>query len=259
MSARPLNLLGVSEISRARDAVEKALAEWRRDWGIDAGATAVQCRRAWELDDRVWSCGDGEAWAGAAAALPDRLCETLFGRGAPQAVDSHASASLSREICGRAIDDMVRRLLAVFAPGTPGLSAEFAQAKPPAGLFEHASGALALDVEMAEGRVRIFARSGAREQSSAARASALASALTDPYSAVRDVPVILEAELGEVEMDLGMLQSLETGDVIRLPLRIDQALRVCGPNGATVCFGEFGAQESHRALYLRKSAVQEGV
>jgi len=264
MNARAFSLLGESDLLRVRQAALQALEEWRAAWGLGARQVQVACTRAWESARRTrvfeegWTCWecDGRGWAAAAPLLVSRIREDLFGRSGPGAPERHSPVAL--EVGDRAIDDLIGRVLGKEAP--PAVRKRAGEPAPdiPAQVFKHGSGAVVLDIELDEGRLRVVAGCGAAPPSSAKQARAGALPPGESHAALLAVPVTLEAELAELEMDLATLQSLETGDVVRLTARIDQPLRLSAPGGSTVCFGDFGTQDGFRALSLRKPVAHEG-
>jgi flagellar motor switch/type III secretory pathway protein FliN len=263
MNARALSLLGASELLRMRQMAAQALEEWRAVWGLGREEAQIACTRAWETAERTrvldedwtrWEC-DGWGWAAAAPTLVYRLQETLFGRSEPGT--SGRGAPVALEVGDRAVDDLIGQLFGKGAP--PGIRRE-AGCLPEisASDFKYGSGAAVIDIEIGEGRLRVLTRCGATRASSAPQARTGTQSPGESHAALHALPVTLEAELGELELDLSTLQSLEAGDVVRLTTRIDEPLRLSGPGGSTVCFGDFGAQEGFRALSLRKSAAHEG-
>ena len=264
MNARPFSLLGESDLLRVRQAAAQALEEWRAVWGVELGEAQIACTRAWESagptrvfeeDWTCWEC-DSRGWAAATAVLVSRIQEGLFGRAEPGAPER--GAPLALELGDRAVDDLVGRLLGTGAP--PAIRKRAPESAPeiPADLFKHGSGATVLDIKIGEGQLRVVAGRGATQASSAGQARTGTQSPGESHVALHALPVTLDAELGELDIDLATLQSLEAGDVVRLSARIDQPLRVCGPGGKTVCLGDFGAQEGFRALSLRKPAAHEG-
>jgi len=264
MNARPLSLLGESDLLRARQAAAQALEEWRAVWGLGAQGAQIACVRAWESAERTrvfdedwtrWEC-DGWGWAAAAPTLVSRIQEALFGRSEPGAPER--GAPLALELGDRAVDDLIVRLLGKGAPPAVRERAGGPAPEIPASVFKHGSGAVVLDIGIDEGQVRVVARCGAARVSSAPQARTGMQSPGESHAALHALPVTLEAELGELELDLSTLQSLEAGDVVRLTTRIDEPLRLSAPGGSTVCFGDFGTQEGFRALSLRKPGAHEG-
>lgn len=249
--ARPLDLLGSSALSRLRGAAAEALEEWRLAWGIERLAPRIECTRAWELAkgaplfDEGWEGWEGSGaeapWLAASPALVPSVEQMLFG----------GSGALAAEVARRAADDLAGRLLRRFGASAPRRAST--TPAPPASILRFGSGTALLELQLAEARLGILVQ-GPR----LAAAPRVSTALGEVHSAMQGVPVTLGAELAELDLELGMLQSLEAGDVIRLPLPIDQPLRVTSPDGRTVCYGDLGQVAGFRALALRKTASAAG-
>jgi hypothetical protein len=239
-SARPLDFLGASALARARRAAAEALEEWRLAWGAAPVAARVECARIWEIQgpfpqEREW-WSTNEAWLGVSPELAAGVENALFG----------ASAPLAGEVARRAVEDLARRLLSRFAPG----AVRRATPELPAALRRPGSGFVVLDIELGAARLRLVARAP-RAAEPALRTPA---PLGDLPGALQRVAVTLDAQLAELDLELGVLHSLEAGDVIRLPSQVDQPLRLAAPDGRTVCLGDLGRLEGCRALALRKPA-----
>lgn len=257
MNTRPIELLGESDLLRTRQTAAQALEAWRADWGLGPRDARIACARAWESGERIrpheeawlgWEC-EGTGWAAASPELACSLRRSLFGP--PQAGATGHDTSLALELCHLAIDDLVVRLLAAEVPSAVRKCERGPAHVIPAGVFEQGSGAVVTDIQIEEGRLfAITLRTPRLRQDPAGSQS-----FGESHGAVRAVPVALDAQLGELDIELGTLQSLEVGDVIRLPARLDQPLRLLAPGGGTVCFGDFGTHEGFRALSLRKSAA----
>lgn len=260
MNTRPIELLGASDLLRTRQTAAQAVEAWRAVWGLEPREARIACARAWESEERSppneegwlgW-VGEGAGWAAASPGFAFGVRHSLFGP--PQAEASEHAACIALELCNLAIEDLVVRLLAGEMPSAPRKCERGSAAAIPAGVFEHGSGAVVTDIQIEEGRLLAITLRTPRFRQDPAGSQSFG----ESNGAVRAVPVPLDAQLGELDIELGTLQSLEVGDVIRLPAKLDQPLRLLVPGGGTVCFGDFGTQEGFRALSLRKPAAHEG-
>jgi len=258
MEARTIELLGESDLLRARQSAARALEAWRASWGLEPREARIACVRAWEADERrpldgweTWE-GGGVEWAAASPRLARTLRESLFG--SLRAGTSERDSPVSLEVRDRAIDDLVAVLLGNGA--RPGLRRREAGTTRgiPASCRERGSGAALLEIAIDEGSLLAVTRCARPPRQDRSGSQSFG----ESHVAMHGVAVTLDAQLGEVDMDIATLQSLEAGDVIRLPARLDQPLRLSAPDGKTVCFGDFGTHDGFRALSLRKSAIQEG-
>jgi flagellar motor switch/type III secretory pathway protein FliN len=261
MKTRPIELLGESDLLRSRQTAAQALEAWRAVWGLGPREARIACVRAWESGEPIrpdekgwlgWVVGEGAGWAAASPEFACGLRQGLFGPA--QAGASEHDTSIALELCNLAIEDLVVRLLAGELPSALRKCEQGSAPVIPAGVFEHGSGAVVTDIQIEEGRLLAITLRIPRFRQDPAGSQSFG----ESHGAMRAVPVPLDAQLGELDIELGTLQSLEVGDVIRLPAKLDQPLRLLAPGGGTVCFGDFGTQEGFRALSLRKSAAHEG-
>lgn len=74
--------------------------------------------------------------------------------------------------------------------------------------------------------------------------------LENPLSLLTTRSVHIVAHLGEAEIDIGTLQSLEVGDVIKLGTRINQPAQLFSNDGTPLCHGYLGTRDGHKSLQL---------
>jgi flagellar motor switch/type III secretory pathway protein FliN len=68
--------------------------------------------------------------------------------------------------------------------------------------------------------------------------------------AIDSIAVPLYVSLADIKLDLGSLQSLTPGAVVRLTHALEQPFDVCTADGSIVCTGYLGQSAAHRALGL---------
>lgn len=88
-----------------------------------------------------------------------------------------------------------------------------------------------------------------------ARAKARAVQLTGVAAAAASLPVTVRVEVGALELTLGHLRTLAIGDVITLPARLDQPLRVVAPGDLTVCRAHIGTRDQARAIEIAAVSI----
>ena len=260
MDARPIELLGESDLLRAQRSAGQALDAWRAFWGLAPREAQTACVRAWQSAERVrevekdWSCwaGDNGEWAAASPGLVSGVRRALFG--APQIGVPESGAPVALDTCDQAVEDLVVRLLKKTPPAAVARRVTGAAASLPVGALAHGSGSALLDIHTCEARLLVVTRCSPPIRQDRAGSQPFA----ESHLAMHSVPVTVAAELDDLDMDLATLQSLEAGDVIRLGAKIDHPLRISAPGGGTICFGDFGTVGGFRALALRKSAAHEG-
>jgi hypothetical protein len=213
--------------------LRRALDAWAAAWGLSLHG--VQARNAVPGDapapsvqQHLLASGAARLWQ-ADGAAPTALSTLLFG--APPA-DARAGSALADELASSAWQDLLDAV-AVAVPVAGSAS--------PAGTPDHAerawSGALRVDFAVrnrgAESRFCLRLDAALADAWCASAASTGAARPVVPRTpavalaaVVADRPVRVSVHLAAVELNLGALQSLAVGDVIRLPHRLDEALQV---------------------------------
>jgi flagellar motor switch/type III secretory pathway protein FliN len=271
MQQRAYALLGGEVLAAVQRLLDEALRGWCADWGAARDELALECRRAWDCERLLpavpqwrqpWTSAAGVmalAWPAEMAAQVQRL---LFGAERHHA--AHSGVAHSALAAGEAgWQDLLRRLQAVVAGGaTEGRSV----APPAADLWRYASGALLVQVQLGRHSAQLLLDHGltqalmtqlqARGWLQHPPAAPLAA--LDLTALLAAQPVRLAVALGQVEVDLGSLMRLQTGDVIRLERAADRALPVRGPSGAALFDGYLGRSGANMALELVPHDVSNG-
>lgn len=251
MNVRPYALLGDAVLTAVRAQAGVAVAAWCRDWGLDAAALAVTCRRAWDEGDAPsWrgrlQAGDETAWLGWSADLKGALQRLMF------APDRHygphaGAATLAAATAGAALDALVATLGRTLLAGQAIFDS--ADATAPARLLAHGSGAVL--VELRSERHACWCLLGhdtVRRVAAIKPVAAAPLAAIDHHALLGDQPVRLAVAAGRANVALGSLLSLAPGDVIRLDTLADQPLIIAGPDGTPLLRGYLGTSEQQLAL-----------
>lgn len=217
----------------AADTLRRALDAWAAGWGLSLhGVQALNATPADapapSVQPHLLAAGAARLWP-AAGAVPTVLGALLFG--APPA-EARGASALADELASRAWQDLLDAVSAALPAGGSASPATAAGDKPQAW-----SGAVHLDfaVRSGDAESRFCLRlDAALADAWCANAPALsATRPTLPRApmvglsvVVAERPVRLSVHLADVELNLGVLQSLAVGDVIRLPHRLDEALQV---------------------------------
>lgn len=69
---------------------------------------------------------------------------------------------------------------------------------------------------------------------------------------IQTKPIKVSAILGEAEIDIGTLQSISIGDVIRLDIPIDKPTQLFTSEGIPLCKGYLGARDEFKSLQLSR-------
>jgi hypothetical protein len=254
MRARPFVLVGDSALEELRVRCARAASEWAAGWGVVTGDPTVACERLEEATaaEIRWSswrpAGEPLAWVGAVSGFRREFARGL---GTPEGIaDASTHASLADDLQGEAFSDLVEALLAALR-GKPsqGLRLEAQPLAPH--LFAPGSGAIFASITLGSSVLAIVVPDphlprpvGLLDRVGTAPPS------VGLVEAAQAALVTVRAEIGEAEVELGALQALAPGDVIRLGRGVAEAVDVVGPGGDVVCRGHLGMFEGRRALEL---------
>ena len=280
MSARPLRWWSSARLAQAALGIERAWLRWCADWDVPAGAVWVGNACEGAVTDHV-----EDAWrpvSGSAGCLwlacgehdsTVSLRELLFPGVSTTAGNCQLPGTMATGVAHAAWDELARALLEVVSAGAPNADApaqEPDRGGPPAADARPWSGAL---------RIRMQSeREPANPIDAHLRGPWVESFMSacrpsQPFGTERSSPPIvpwtaafashrlrLRIELDEVALALGTLQSLTCGDVLTLPHRLDEPLRVRlaradrrGIPAAALCDAALGARRGHRAVELLRA------
>ena len=262
MSVSTFQLLKPATAASLAARAGPALAAWRTGWG-DLPDQAVSCAAAstqaahfaagaaaGELRRRMLD-GGAEVWAAIPHATIRLLEQAVFGlRALDASSDKHLASSLGTELAGEALDDLLQQL--ILALSGRGSSASPAGSVDQA-LLRPGSGAVVCTVQLGERALRLLLPPSVLPPPAPLRRNPGAPTLTGLRQALAALPVRLHVEVCRTELTLGYLRTLAVGDVLALPVAVDQALRVAGPGDTTVCHAHLGALEGAYAVELIKA------
>lgn len=264
MSVRPFMLVGGDVLAAAQGLLEAVLGDWCADWGVPREELLVECLRAWEAQPRLpavplwrraWRAGDHE-WALAWPAEGQQPLQRLMFV-PDRAVADAGVAGLAAATAGAAWQDLLQRWANVLVPGA---DADDARPAPARAAWQHASGAVLVELRLGR-QVCHGVLSGMAVQALARQAALRGLLRTAPSAALPSLdymallaplPVRLPVELGRVEVDLGSLVKLGVGDVIRLDVAADRPLGVAGATGKILFDGYLGLSDGMVALEVAR-------
>jgi hypothetical protein len=250
-AARGLNAWSERQLAELACALGRAICAWRDTWGLPGQISALCCEPAssdWVLGAgwRAMGEGDGAAWLrmpeDSAASIVQMLFDTA-GTDAPAALEVARS-------CER---DGWKRLAHILQ--LP--QREPADLAPPAGLGLPWSGAVQVALHgtpgwgllLAPQTVRAWCRAkGLERQHAPARGAREPLCCSAQALAARTLS--LNVELAGCEMELGTLQTLQVGDVVRLRHGLDSPAHLTDASGKKLFDGFLLAQEGRKALEL---------
>lgn len=250
-AARDLRFWRAEQLRALERLLDQALRPWALDWGLDETRVWVRCGPAEEddaaIDDTALRGDRGSmAWLGARKWAGVLVAE-LFG-------NAGGAGEIAREIEAACIEDASRRLaLALGMRDTvpqESTSASMPRRRTAWCGDVRASlpfgGLLLLNAGAVEACLR---RAGMPAKASATHVAP--ASLTLPLlQAAAGQRMGLRAQLAPCEVDLGVLQDLQPGDVLRIPHRIDAPLQVCSESGTPLFSGYLASSRGRKALEL---------
>lgn len=234
LDARRLAWPGASQLARLQQVLQEADEGWRAAWGIVPADTRVACRRVDEAmgDLHLQALGHrpgGAAWI----HWSEPARRPLFaGCGSTAALALGASAACHEDRAGRLAGAL--RLERPLAGETPGA--------PPAGRW---SGTVVATLPCGS---QLLADAGllADVCDAPPRPAAPATALVPAFAAAAPRVMRVQARLSDCTLDLGSLQGLQLGDLVRFDHRIDAPLLLHPCDGGAPLFRGFLA--GHRGF-----------
>jgi flagellar motor switch/type III secretory pathway protein FliN len=249
----PYLLLKRSTTSALAERALAALTRWSAQWSALPGHS-VDCADAATLaplpagaaPPRRRLLDDGSAiWIAVPEASERWLEQLVFGLDELDAAsDRHRSARLGVEVAAIALEELLGAL-GMAMTGQPSHAAPF-EAPAPA-LLRRGAGTVACTLRMGGRTMRVLVPAAALP---AAAPPPRGAGLATLHQALAGASVALSVELCSTELTLGYLRTLAVGDVLALPMPLDQPLRVLGPGAAPLCAAHLGAQDGMRAVEL---------
>lgn len=261
MDWRPFRLLNDRELNLASDVVRRVLASWSADW-MDAGEPGeVRCVAACDhanttlsRESDTWLVAGGAhgayAWICVSDSLRATLERRLFGDQAGRGV---RKSKLIPAVLESALRSLLELLVAASGEQKPPERRVSQDAHPPAQVWERGSGALACVVRLGELTLEVVLAEpwGRRLFPSVSPAQRRLPAPIDRRLCLESCRARLTVWAGSAAIELGQLQTLAPGDVVKLDLRLDTPLRV-----------DVDARDSGRRVFLGcagdRKAVQFG-
>lgn len=256
MNVSPFVLLTRSETDAAIAACQTVLADWSRDWGVTLpvqirAMTASDCPpSARPAQAQPWQVNSQErAWVWGETGWIAPLEAALFHLSAlePEA-ETHLKSPLAGEIASTALNALLGQWLHALTgyTATAGTRGDL-----PLSVFRMGSGVLVLQLTLGSARLMLALLHEPVDRPP--RRLRQSPPLTPLPIAVAQRQVKLTVELGRARLTLRHLQSLAVGDVLTLPMHLDQALRVVAPGDHTLCHAHLGQMDQQQAIELIKA------
>lgn len=287
--AYPLRWWSPDHLSQVATAMEKLVLAWSQDWSAhtfgEAGADdCIQaCERPEWAQSVHWApaavdngldAGPGLWWGAEPGARQDadtmdRLIQAMFGPPAQlsAAVAVDATEETAVEAAKAAWADLWRRIgllwhVPTLAEGPAAAAVEPAFVRPPAQWFKPWAGAILVRLRVCgTGLVLLVSGSEMETFMRGHRAWPAPSAGQAPrivplWDAVAPIAARIRAELRPVELSLGAIHALRTGDVVELSHALDTPLQARTEQGALLCEAFLGKSGGHRAIEVLSAPSQ---
>jgi flagellar motor switch/type III secretory pathway protein FliN len=259
-AVHPYQLLAQRDADACLAAGQNALREWQAHWHPDA-ALALACIDAAQAGETpadssgTWAAygatADTALWVRREAGFERQLERFLFDLDQSAKSGERRESELAGAVVAGALRDLEGAMLAAFAPGNIA-PVQAAFAAPPAWLLRRSAGTAVLRLSCGGKALDLFVphtQLPARKKPVAPHTAPHA-ALTPLSTALRGCEARLTVQLGETEISLGSLASLAVGDVLRLPVGLDEPLKIFAGTGRQVGLGHLGQQDGNRAVEI---------
>lgn len=247
-AARPLLWWTHAQLDALALALAGPWAAWLREWhGVSDGAAGVECVLSHEAQGVAagWAglaaAGDAIAWWDARAPGGEPVRTALFGAGTTVASTSLAAA----------MENKAWEALAVELAMALGLQRQPGDDGPPAADHAPWSGGVVASLSAPAATLRLFLNGACASKvlGAARTADAPAAKLPPVVEGISQLPARASVELAGCEIDLGDLQAVKVGDILRLPQALDEPMQV-KIGSRPVCAAYLGRRGNSRAVEL---------
>jgi flagellar motor switch protein FliM len=260
VNVSPYLLLKNSVAEAISRQAEVCLEKWANSWQVGTKSRAVcisACSHKPELfvSDK-WSQkhlqNGSTAWFFVPLTLHRKLEHCLFGLETVDATSAkRQSSALASKVVTEALDELVDALINAICQLE--IQAESAFFSPPKQLFKRGSGAVICDVYIGENALEILLPDAAISHWRKSQSVHSNPAVTSLHDALKNLTVKMNVEVSDAELTLGYLSTLAIGDVLKLPNKLDQTLKVITDDGVTVCHAHLGSASGVMAVEVIKS------
>jgi hypothetical protein len=251
-AARPLVAWSDNQLGVLGRTVDRALAGWAADWGLRAPWTApVRCGAPAQAEGSAWEwlagAGETASWTCSGKSAAQELTRALFAGAAD-------ATPLLLEIGQACWDDALGRVRAML----PLSAADGAPAEPGAWALAPWGGSALVDLP-AGARLLLQA---AVVRACVDAAGPAPQAATPVRSGPATVPVEralaasalqLQVQLDGCELDVGSLQDLQVGDVLRLRHALDAPAAVSLADGVPLFTGFLARSRGRKAVEIAQA------
>ncbi|HEX7640600.1 MAG TPA: FliM/FliN family flagellar motor C-terminal domain-containing protein [Burkholderiaceae bacterium] len=242
-------------LARAR----AAAAQWEEDWckkpGLDVSCGETLAEKI--SSDARWCShrrADGATfWSYQSDGLARKVQRLLFDLdNGSQIVDGRRESAIASSVADEALADLKRNLIRALTAG--GATVDVDGEAPPEWQLRRTAGAALIQLAASGNSLGILLphsllpnSPSRREKVASASHAAALSPLPDALAATR---ARLSAELDGVEITLGQLTTLHSGDVLTLNHKLAQPLKIYTTSRHVAALAYLGKQEGQRAAQL---------
>jgi hypothetical protein len=277
VNGRSLHWWSAEQLQQLSDRVAHVLARWCASWNLPASqAQSVRCVLAHECNavnaaEQRWipllslAGADRQVWIRIDEAPEEAIYAAMFGERAVRTSPGREAGAVASELSCQAWNDWCHEMRQIFdtgaATGQPAPENAISHDEPPAWHFRPWSGAVTITVAGTSVRFALHlgpacaAHVMPSQSKPAAGKTAGRPAVVALAKALDTQTVHLRVGLADVELEIGNLQALAEGDVIRLPHLLHQPLRVCADDGSVLCAAYLGQVGGRRAVELARLPI----
>lgn len=258
----PYKLLNRSELTHIEVAVKAACRGWVDTWLGEDEDCEVTCHRSADCQGTLLApemrwlvVGTTVEQQAAIVCEPEFLARfgarLLAIESAGGAVAEVAGSPLLADVALSATTSLLNAVaaddgaMAISATRSSGLSPEFLRQGSGAAIAQIDCGVTRFFVAL--GPQRVAGILSTMEYGVTRRA-----VLTKIVDALSNQRLQLHVLAGEAQLELGLLQTIVVGDVIKLDTRVDQPLRVVNGESGRVCNAYLGTQQGRKSIQLTK-------
>jgi hypothetical protein len=252
VAARPLVAWSNSQLGLLGRSVDRALARWAADWGLRAPWTApVRCAPPAQAEGFAWEwlagAGETASWTCSGKSAAQELTRALFAGVAD-------ATPLLLEIGQACWDDALGRVRAVLplsaAAGAPEEPGAWAFTPWGGSVVVHLPGGARLLLQAAMVRACLDAADTAPQPATPVKGGP---ATVPVERALAASGLQLQVQLDGCELDVGSLQDLQVGDVLRLRHALDAPAAVSLADGVPLFTGFLARSRGRKAVEIAQA------
>lgn len=258
---RPFILRGSSELSAVCKPVKEIAQQWFEDYFPSGKEICATCQRAEQyentalLSQKDWihvanSKGHG-LWVMVGVESLKGIGSAVFGGFTPSLVGEKASG-ITATALNKILVELPSRLLLMASADDSQDQMQITTGTLPHILTQRASGALMIELTIPDRILLLVGPELASVIIGQSIPKKSMDKLDDPMVKITTKYIELYTCIGKAELDLGTLQTITVGDVIKLNTRMDDLVKVISIDGQTVCKGFLGFHRDHKALQLEQ-------